>query len=76
MDEEGLLSLENRISNLEKSLGILEEEPVAKVKFETKAPPSLISKISFVDHKIKEIYMSQIQNLIEKGFLFIIIFHL
>lgn len=66
MEEEGLNTLENRILNLEKALGFPEENSPTKLKLESKQL-SLINKLQFVEYKTKEIYMSQIHNLIEKG---------
>jgi len=68
MEDEGFISLEKRIANLEKSLGIVDEEAQPKVKFDAeKDKKSLLTKLMFTDYKTKEISLSQIQNLIEKG---------
>ena len=69
MEDENFESLEKRIANIEKTLGMPEaESPVQKVKFDAdKDKKSLLAKIHFIEYKTKEIYMSQIQNLIDKG---------
>ncbi len=68
MEDEGLISLEKRVASLEKALGVVEDDvSPTKVKFEPNSM-SLISKLQFIDYKTKEIYLSQIQNVIEKGY--------
>lgn len=70
MEFEELNLLEKRIENIEKSLGVFEDETFyARNKSKKNIP--LTSKLQFIEYKTKEIYMSQIKNLIEKSFFFI-----
>lgn len=67
MELEALDLLEKRIENIEKSLGIFEDENFYLDNKKDKNFISLTSKLSFVENKTKELYMAQIKNLIEKG---------
>lgn len=74
MESEELTSLERRIENIEKSLGVFEDETFYS-RNKSKQNIPLTTKLQFIEYKTKEIYMSQIKNLIEKSFFFFFIIY-
>lgn len=58
-------SLDQRISNMEKIIGLMQDDE-SPLKEEIKNPHPLLAKTLMIEYKTKEIYITQIEGLIKK----------